>query len=58
MTDDTKNTLPDLTDMEEVRKAIIANEILKPKFESLKVCGFECFSNDLKQHQTKLLKTK
>lgn len=32
MTDDTKNTLPDLTDMEEVRKAIIANEILTRKY--------------------------
>ena len=32
MTDDTKNTLPDLTDMEEVRKAVIANEILNRKY--------------------------
>ena len=32
MTDETKNTLPDLTDMEEVRKAIIANEILTRKY--------------------------
>ena len=31
MTDE-KNTLPDLTDMEEVRKAIIANEILTRKY--------------------------
>ena len=37
MAEETKNNMPDLTDMDEVRKAIIANEILKPKFESLKV---------------------
>jgi len=32
MTEDNKNTLPDLTDTEEVRKAIIANEILTRKY--------------------------
>jgi hypothetical protein len=32
MTEDNKNTLPDLTDPEEVRKAIIANEILTRKY--------------------------
>ena len=35
MTDETKNTeiqVPDLTDTDEVRKAIIASEILKTKF--------------------------
>ena len=35
MTDETKNTdiqVPDLTDPEEVRKAIIANEILIRKY--------------------------
>jgi hypothetical protein len=32
MAEETKNTLPDLTDMEEVRKAIIANEILSRKY--------------------------
>jgi len=32
MTDEMKNTLPDLTDPEEVRKAIIANEILTRKY--------------------------
>ena len=35
MAEETKNTnpsIPDLTDMEEVRKAIIAGEILKRKY--------------------------
>ena len=34
MADETKNTIPapDLTDMEEVRKAIIAGEILNRKY--------------------------
>ena len=32
MTDETKNNIPDLTDLEEVRKAIIANEILNRKY--------------------------
>ena len=32
MTDETRNTVPDLTDIEEVRKAIIANEILNRKY--------------------------
>ena len=32
MEDETKNIIPDMTDIDEVRKAIIANEILKPKF--------------------------
>ena len=34
MTDETKNTtpVPDMTDMDEVRKAIIANEILTRKY--------------------------
>jgi hypothetical protein len=32
MAEETKNNLPDLTDIEEVRKAIIANEILTRKY--------------------------
>ena len=33
MTDDNKNNIiPDMTDMDEVRKAIIANEILNRKY--------------------------
>jgi len=32
MADETKNSMPDLTDMEEVRKAIIASEILTRKY--------------------------
>jgi hypothetical protein len=32
MTDESKNNLPDLTDPEEIRKAIIANEILTRKY--------------------------
>ena len=32
MADETKNTMPDMTDMDEVRKAIIANEILSRKY--------------------------
>jgi len=32
MAEETKNTCPDLTDLEEVRKAIIANEILTRKY--------------------------
>ncbi len=32
MAEETKNNMPDLTDMEEVRKAIIANEILTRKY--------------------------
>ena len=32
MAEETKNNMPDLTDMDEVRKAIIANEILTPKY--------------------------
>ena len=32
MQDETKHNIPDMTDIDEVRKAIIANEILKPKF--------------------------
>lgn len=32
MTEENKNTLPDLTDVEQVRKAIIANEILNRKY--------------------------
>ena len=32
MAEETKNTIPDLTDMEEVRKAIIASEILNRKY--------------------------
>ena len=32
MAEDNTNILPDLTDIEEVRKAIIANEILNRKY--------------------------
>ena len=32
MADETKNSMPVLTDMEEVRKAIIASEILTRKY--------------------------
>lgn len=32
MTEDNQNNIPDLTDIEEVRKAIIANEILTRKY--------------------------
>ena len=32
MADENKNILPDLTDTEEVRKAIIASEILNRKY--------------------------
>jgi len=32
MAEESKNTVPDLTDMDEVRKAIIANEILNRKY--------------------------
>jgi len=32
MTDETKNNIPDMTDAEEIRKAIIANEILNRKY--------------------------
>ncbi len=32
MTEDNQNIIPDLTDIEEVRKAIIANEILTRKY--------------------------
>ena len=32
MTEDNQNIVPDLTDIEEVRKAIIANEILTRKY--------------------------
>jgi len=32
MTDETKNSVPDMTDAEEVRKAIIASEILNRKY--------------------------
>ena len=32
MIEETKNNLPDLTDMEEVRKAIIASEVLNRKY--------------------------
>jgi hypothetical protein len=32
MAEETKNNMPDLTDMDEVRKAIIANEILTRKY--------------------------
>jgi hypothetical protein len=35
MEEERKN-IPDLTDIEEVRKAIIAGEIIKPKFEGLR----------------------
>ena len=32
MAEETRNDIPDLTDLEEVRKAIIANEILTRKY--------------------------
>ena len=32
MAEESKNIVPDLTDMDEVRKAIIANEILNRKY--------------------------
>lgn len=32
MTEDNQNSIPDLKDIEEVRKAIIANEILTRKY--------------------------
>ena len=32
MKDETKNTIPDLTDIDELRKAIIAAEILNRKY--------------------------
>ena len=32
MAEETKNIVPDLTDIEEVRKAIIANEVLNRKY--------------------------
>ena len=32
MEDETKNIIPDMTDIDEVRKAIIANEILTRKY--------------------------
>ena len=32
MAEENQNIVPDLTDMEEVRKAIIANEILNRKY--------------------------
>ena len=32
MTEETQNTIPDMTDMDEIRKAIIANEILNRKY--------------------------
>jgi len=32
MADEAKNIVPDMTDLEEVRKAIIANEILTRKY--------------------------
>ena len=32
MTEDNQNIIPDLTDIEEVRKAIIVNEILTRKY--------------------------
>lgn len=33
MAEETKNIIPDLTDMDEVRKAIIASEILNRKYK-------------------------
>ena len=32
MADESKNNIPDLSDLDEVRKAIIANEILNRKY--------------------------
>ena len=32
MTDDVQNIVPDMTDIEQVRKAVIANEILNRKY--------------------------
>ena len=32
MEDETKHNIPDMTDIDEVRKAIIANEILNRKY--------------------------